>query len=102
MTRMVLPGERERVGDAAQVVPQQGDAGRLEGHVGAAAHGDAEVGLGQCGRIVEPVSHHGHLATLRLVPPHDVELALGDYLRLDARRCRPAARRRRPCRAGRR
>ena len=42
-----------------QVVPHQGDVRRLAGRVGAAAHGDADVGGGQGRRVVDAVADHG-------------------------------------------
>ena len=48
--------------DAAGVAAGQHHAGRLDGDVGAGADGDAHVGPGQCGGIVDPVTHHGDRA----------------------------------------
>ena len=44
-----------------QVVVDDHHVGRLHGGVGAgAAHGDAQVGTGQGGGVVDAVAHHGH------------------------------------------
>ena len=43
-----------------QVALDEDDVPRLLGHVGARADGDAHVGLGQRGGVVDAVAHHGH------------------------------------------
>ena len=45
---------------AEQVAPHQGQVGGLDGGVGARPHGQPQVGLGQGGGVVHPVSDHGH------------------------------------------
>ncbi|SKS13596.1 Uncharacterised protein [Mycobacteroides abscessus subsp. abscessus] len=54
-TRMV-----QSLGEVAQVFAHQGHVGGFDGHVGAhGAHGDAEVGGGQGGCVVDAVADHG-------------------------------------------
>eukprot|EP00964_Phaeocystis_antarctica_P067309 scaffold40740_cov69-Phaeocystis_antarctica.AAC.1 len=56
-----LPRAMDAVGEAAEVVGHQHDARRLRGHGGALhAHGDAHVGGGERGAVVDAVAHHGH------------------------------------------
>ena len=50
MVARVRAGQPDRVGDRAQITADQGEVGGLDGDVGAGAHGQAEVGLGQRGR----------------------------------------------------
>ena len=47
---------RRHVGERAL---DEHDVGRLDGHIGAAADGDAHVGLRERGRVVDAVAHHG-------------------------------------------
>ena len=49
-----------------EVALQQRDAGALDRHVGARAHGDADIGCGQRRRVVDAVAGHGDDAALRL------------------------------------
>ena len=44
---------------AARVVGCEDDAGGLDGDVGAGADGDADVGSGECGCVVDAVADHG-------------------------------------------
>ena len=58
---MVVTVRRDRaigVDDAAQAAADQGDVGGGDGDVGAGADGDAEVGLGQGGGVVDAVADH--------------------------------------------
>jgi hypothetical protein len=52
--------------DAAQVALDQRDLGAVHGDVGAGAHGDADIGLGQRRRIVDAVAGHRHDASFPL------------------------------------
>ena len=52
----------------------------LDGDVGAGAHGEAEVGLGERGGVVDPVADHGHDPTLVLQAADDGDLVLGQHL----------------------
>ena len=47
-------------GDVHDAAVQQRGVGGLQGHVGAPAHGDADRGGGQRGRVVDAVADHGH------------------------------------------
>ena len=47
------------VGDGAQVVAEQDHVGGDDGHVGARAQGQAELGGGQGGSVVDTVPDHG-------------------------------------------
>jgi hypothetical protein len=51
-------GQPDGVGDGAQVAADEGDVAGLNGHVGSGAHGKAQIGLGQGGGIVDPVTDH--------------------------------------------
>ena len=73
-------GQADGVGGRAQVAPDQGDVAGLDGHVGAGAHGQAQVGLGQRGGVVDTVADHGDDPALGLQPADDVELVLGQDL----------------------
>ena len=84
MVRQGAAGQPDRVGGHAQVAADQGEVAGLDGDVGAGAHGEAEVGLGERGGVVDAVADHRHHAALGLQP-------------LRRRRpCRPAAPRRSP------
>ncbi len=48
--------------------------------VGAGAHGEAEVGLGQRGGVVHAVADHGHDAALGLEAPDHPGLVRGQHL----------------------
>ena len=87
---------------AARVVGGEDDPGRLDGDVGAGADGDADVGAGQRGRVVDAVADHRHLEPAGLELGDLGVLVLGQHLGehlVDAevggrRRRRPAGRRR--------
>ena len=74
-----LPGSH----DAGQVALEQGDAGALDGHVGARPHRKADVGGGQGRGVVDAVARHGHDAALVAQPLDDVGLVVGQHLGLD-------------------
>ncbi len=78
----------------AQVAADEGEVAGLDGDVGAGAHGEAEVGLGEGGGVVDAVADHGDDPALGLQAADDVDLVGGQHLGDDRRRCRP--RRRRP------
>ena len=82
-------GERAGAHDAAQVALHQRHLRAGHRHVGAGAHGDADVGAGQRRRVVDAVAGHRHAAALALAAARP------------ARPCPPAAPRRalRRCRA---
>jgi len=53
-------GKPDRVGDRAQVIPQQDHVGRPDGDVGAGAEGEAKGRRGERGTVVDAVADHGH------------------------------------------
>ena len=59
---------------------QQRDAGALQRDVGAGAHRDPDVGLGQRRRVVDAVAGHRHLAPLRLQARDGGRLAVRQHL----------------------
>ena len=67
-------GESDGVGGGPQVTPDQGEVGSLDGHVGAGTHGQAEIGLGERGGIVDAVTDHRDDPTVGLQPRDDVDL----------------------------
>ena len=60
MTAIVRAREGDRRDHAARVAADEGDVGRLDGHVGAGADRDPEVGRGEGRGVVDPVADHGH------------------------------------------
>ena len=80
-----------------RVAPDQDDAGRFDGNVGAGPDGDAHVGLHQGRRVVDAVADHRHELTLPLHLAHLIDLLrrqdLGEDL-LNAEVGRDAPRRR--------
>ena len=57
--------------DAAQVALDERHGRALHGDVGARAHGDADLGLRQRGRVVDAVAGHRHDAPFLLEPLDD-------------------------------
>ena len=57
----------------------EGEVGRLERDVGAGAHGEAEVGLGKGGSVVDAVTDHRDGAALLLEAAYDGHLVLGEH-----------------------
>jgi len=51
--------EADGAGEAAEVAFHEGDAGAFDGDVGAGAHGDADIGGGEGGGVVDAVAGHG-------------------------------------------
>ena len=84
MTARVRRDEPDGVHGRGQVAADQGQVGGLDRHVGAGAHGQPEVGLGQRGGVVHPVADHRDRPAVGLQPLDHVDLA------------RPAAPRRPP------
>ena len=66
MVASVAAGQRDRVRDGAEVVPQQDQVRGADRHVGARAEGQPQVGRGQRGPVVDPVADHGHPAAAGL------------------------------------
>src|SRR3546814_13396184 len=58
--------EADGVAGGAEIAPYEGDVAGFDGDVGAGAHGEAEVGLGEGGGVVDAVTDHGHRAALSL------------------------------------
>ena len=65
------------LGHAGGVAAHQRDACRVHRHIGAqaqpVAHGQADIGSGECGRVVDAVAHHRHRPPL-LELVHDARL----------------------------
>jgi hypothetical protein len=61
---MVASESRRARTRPSQVALHQGHAGALHGDVGAGAHGDADIGGGERGRVVDAVAGHGDDAAL--------------------------------------
>src|SRR5699024_127521 len=73
-------GEPDGVDRGPQVAAHEGDVGGLDGDVGAGAHGQAEVGLGEGGGVVDAVADHRDDLALGLQAGDDVDLVLGQDL----------------------
>ena len=70
-------------GHAAQVVVHDDHIGSFHRHIGAcSAHGKANVGLGQRGRIVDAVTCHGRHAVLALQSRNGSQFVLGQHVGL--------------------
>ena len=80
---MVATDRSPRPHQAREIAGQQRHAGALDRHVGAAAHGDADIGRGQRRRVVDAVADHGDAAALAAQPLHHLALALRQHARLD-------------------
>ena len=65
ITARVRRDSRMASAAASQVAADQGQVARLDGHVGAGAHGQAQVGLCERGRVVDAVADHGHHSARR-------------------------------------
>ena len=90
--------DRRMASAAARRSPRdEGEVAGLDGDVGAGAHGEAEVGLGERGGVVDAVADHGDDLALGLQAADDLDLVGGQDLGDRPRRCRPG--RRRPCAA---
>ena len=73
-------GEADGVGGDAQVAAHEGEVAGFDGDVGAGAHGDAEVGLGEGGGVVDAVADHGDDLAVGLQAADDVDLVGGQHL----------------------
>ena len=80
MVRERAPGEPDRVGGGAQVAADEREVAGLDGDVGAGAHREAEVGLGERGGVVDAVADHRDDPALVLEAPDDVDLVGGEHL----------------------
>ena len=79
---------------APQVAAHEREVAGLDRHVGAGAHRQAEVGLGQRGGVVDAVADHRDDPALGLQAADDVDLVRRAAPRRSPRRCRPGRRRR--------
>ena len=70
------PAQPDCGGHIAQAALHQHHVRRVDGHIRARTDGNADVGPGQGGRVVDAVAHHGDLALL-LQLTNDAFLALG-------------------------
>ena len=69
------------VGQREQVVAHQNDVGDFQGHVGTGgAHGDADVGGGQRGGVVDPVADHRNDLVALAEPSDDGHLLIGQHV----------------------
>src|SRR3546814_10724907 len=75
--------EADGVAGGAEITPYEGDVAGFDGDVGAGAHGEAEVGLGEGGGVVDAVTDHGHRAALSLEALGAVDLVLRQHLAAD-------------------
>ena len=66
------PGQADGVGGDAQVAVDEGEVAGFDGDVGAGAHGDPEVGLGEGGGVVDAVADHGDDVAVGLEASDDV------------------------------
>ena len=66
MLPMVARASLTRAHHAAQIAFEQRQPGALHGDIGAGAHGDADIGLGEGRRVVDAVSGHGDERALAL------------------------------------
>ena len=64
-------GERDRVGDASEVVAEQDQVRGADRDVGAGPEGQPEVGGGERGGVIDAVADHGDPVPLRLQPGDD-------------------------------
>ncbi len=73
-------GERRGIDDASQIATHQHHIAGLDGNIGASADRNAHVGLGQSGRIIDPVPHKSDALALRLETPDLCRFLVGQYL----------------------
>src|SRR6478609_2269056 len=70
----------EGANDSAHIALHQNDVGAFDGDVGSGAHGNADVGGGQCRRVIDSVARHGNYVVSGTVGSHALVLVV----RLDA------------------
>jgi hypothetical protein len=80
MVAQCAAGQADGVGGGAQVAAYEGQVGGLDGGIGAGAHGEVEVGLGEGGRVVDAVADHRDGLALGLQALDDVDLVGGQDL----------------------
>src|SRR5207249_4687010 len=73
-------GQPDRVGGDGQVTAYEGEVAGLDRGVRTGTHGDAEIGGGECGRVVDAVSDHRDDSAAFLQPSHDADLVRGQHL----------------------
>ena len=81
-------GEADGGGYVGQAGLHQHHVGGIDGHIGSRPDGDAHVGAGQSGSVVDAVPHHGYLAVSLQVADHRL-LAVGKHPRDDVARLDP-------------
>jgi len=78
------PAQRAGACNAGKIAFDKRDAGALDRDFRACAHGDADIGRGQCRRVVDAVACHGDRAPLGAQLLHDLVLVLrqdiGDHV----------------------
>ncbi|QHE74223.1 hypothetical protein GFS60_07918 (plasmid) [Rhodococcus sp. WAY2] len=74
------PRQTDRVRGGPQVTAHQRQVRGLDRDVGAGAHGQTQVGLGERGRVVDTVADHRHHPTLVLQVLDHVDLVGGQHL----------------------
>ena len=68
------------VDDVARVAADEHDAGRLDGHIGAGADGDADIRRSERGGVVDAVADHRHPPTTGLEAAHRGRLVCREHL----------------------
>ena len=58
--------ERDRPPDRGQVAADERDIAGFDGDIAAGADGEADIGLGQGGRVIDAIADHGHARAFRL------------------------------------
>ena len=72
--------QADGVGGGARIAGDQREVGGLDGHVGAGADGQPEVGLRERGGVVDAVADHRDDPPLGLQATHDVDLVRREHL----------------------
>ena len=78
--RSVRRGQADGIAGDSQVAADEGEVAGFDGDVGAGAHGDPEVGLGEGGGVVDAVADHGDDVAVGLEAPDDLDLVAGEDL----------------------
>ena len=71
------PRNVERIGHQQRLAAHERDARGGHGHIGATAHGDADIGGRQRRRVVDAVADHGHDASIDLHRTHHPQFVVG-------------------------
>jgi len=66
----IEPAKSERFHHLQGAALHEHDVTGLDRNAGSSSHGDAEIGLGERGRIIDAVAHKSHTGTLRLQLAH--------------------------------